>query len=75
MVPAGSTMVDVTRLAVSKRFNTICQFTNYVKLTMNSRAKHLPCAMAYLGHGRHGTCHERHFNGDAKIVWQQLNQG
>jgi len=28
--------------------------------------------VAYLGHGRHGTCHGRHFDGGAKIAWQKL---
>jgi len=27
-------------------------------------------AVAYLGYGRHGTCHGRHFEGGAKIAWQ-----
>jgi len=29
------------------------------------------CPVAYLGYGRHGTCHGRHFGGGAKIVWQK----
>jgi len=28
--------------------------------------------VAYLGYGRHGTWHGRHFDGGAKIVWQKL---
>jgi len=27
------------------------------------------CPVAYLGYGRHGTCHGRHFDGGAKIAW------
>jgi len=29
-------------------------------------------AVAYLGYGRHGTCHGRHFDGGAKIAWKKL---
>ena len=30
-----------------------------------------PCAsVAFLGYGRHGSCHRRHFDGGAKITWQ-----
>jgi len=29
-------------------------------------------SVAYLGYGRHGTCHGRHFDEGAKIVWQKL---
>jgi len=28
--------------------------------------------VAYLGHGRHGTCHGRHLDGGAKIAWKEL---
>jgi len=27
---------------------------------------------AYLGYGRHGSCHGRHFGGGAKIGWEKL---
>ena len=27
--------------------------------------------VAYLGYGRHGSCHERQFDGSAKITWQK----
>jgi len=26
--------------------------------------------VAYLGYGRHGTCHGGHFDGGAKIAWK-----
>jgi len=29
-------------------------------------------AVAYLGYGRHGSCHGRHFNGGAKIAWPKF---
>ena len=29
-------------------------------------------SVAYLGYGRHGTCHGGHFDGGAKIAWQKL---
>ena len=28
--------------------------------------------VVYLGYGRHDMCHERHFDGGAKIAWQKL---
>ena len=28
-------------------------------------------AVAYLGYGRHGSCHGPHFDGGAKIAWQK----
>jgi len=28
--------------------------------------------VAYLGYGRHGTCHGRHFDGGAKIAWKKV---
>jgi len=28
-------------------------------------------SVAYLGYGRHDTCHGRHFKGAAKIAWQK----
>ena len=28
--------------------------------------------VAYLEHGRHGTCHGHHFDGGAKIAWKKL---
>jgi len=27
-------------------------------------------SVAYLGYGRHGTCHGRHIDGGAKTAWQ-----
>jgi len=32
----------------------------------------LQATVAYLGYGRHGTCHGRHFDGGAKIAWKKL---
>jgi len=32
----------------------------------------LPYPVAYLGYGRLGTCHGRHFDGGAKIARQKL---
>jgi len=29
-------------------------------------------SVAYLGYGRHGTCHGRHFDGGAKIAWKKF---
>jgi len=29
-------------------------------------------AVAYLGYGRHGTCHERYSGRGAKIVWKKM---
>jgi len=29
-------------------------------------------SVAYLGYGRHGSCHGRHLDGGAKIAWQKL---
>jgi len=28
--------------------------------------------VAYLGYGKHGMCHGRHFDGGPKIAWQKL---
>jgi len=35
-------------------------------------AEHGFYTVAYLGYGRHGTCHGRHFDRDAKIAWKKL---
>ena len=37
---------------------------------VNMALQPLP-SVAYLGFGRHGSCHGRHFDGSAKIAWQK----
>jgi len=41
-------------------------------LSIYQTKDHVSCLVAYLGYGRHGTCHGRHFDGGTKIAWQKL---
>jgi len=49
---------------MSDAFHKSSLFLNYLTLMY---------AVAYLGYGRHGTCHGRHFDGGAKLLGKNLN--
>jgi len=67
--PAGrmwpATTFSVARGSIQKKSSILKFVEKHVRL-------HLSHSVVYLGYGRHGTCHGRHFGGGAKIASQKL---
>ena len=57
------TNMDVTNSLISS-LQLLLQTWNHIDKCLQT--------VAYLGYGRHGTCHGRHFDGGSKVAWQKF---